>query len=179
MSRKHREAITGGPIGGRIDAPPHLAGAEVADVGYAGNVEMTAPPVFSRTVRYVDGQLGEALEKAKRDIRAEARKQRLGVKSFVKSPIQVLGLRTVEKGQNPDKSPRLRVERDCEFTISADVTNRLPEKWVRLTSASGPAAVEVLTTEGGQVTSIETVHAEDVRQVAMGFAEMALRENAG
>ena len=169
--RKHHDVLEAGQAG---------AGNEVSSPASEA-AEPGGPPtfMFERTIHYIDGQLGDSLERAKTDIRAEARAACVSVKSWDVAPIKVLGMRHVTKGLNDDKSPRVKVERDCEIRVKANVSAQVEEKWVRLTTASGPAAVEVMTTMGGQPVGVKTEHEEDLRQIAVGFAERALRDLAG
>lgn len=139
-------------------------------------------------IRYVDGEMGNALDQARSRITTEARKEREVVWEWVKSPSLLMGTESYQQDTNPhDGTPIMGERRYCAVYLVAVCRSAPPEKWVRLTTANGPAAVEVATVEtrtrtakGGTevreqvLTKVETYHPEDMRHVAMGYAQRAL-----
>lgn len=138
-----------------------------------------AQPQFVEVVRNSRGEFGDRLEQARGRLRQRARANGLVVQRFVQGPAKVVGTEEIDEGMNEDESRIIRKVPVCEITITAEVAPAGPEKWVRLTTATGPAAVEVLETEGGEIRKRYEYHPEDVRNVSWGFAETALTEMAG
>lgn len=139
----------------------------------------TPPAEMSQVVRNSHGEFGDRLIRAEGFLRDRARKQGMVVKKFTRTPAKVVGEESVKVGKNNDGSPILHTHKICEITITAHVAPAGPERWIRLTTATGPAAVEVLETEGGQIKKRYEYHPEDVRNISWGFAETALTEMAG
>lgn len=131
-------------------------------------------------VVYLDGELGNALDLARAAVAKRVKADGRVVAEWVKSGSHLRASRQVEAGHNPtDGTPLYVTERACGLYLVAVTKPAPPEKWVRLTSASGPAAVEVCTVDKGKVVKVEQYHPEDYRPVAMGFAARALEEVGG
>lgn len=139
----------------------------------------TPPITLSETVRNSQGEFGDRLIRAEGFLCDRARKQGLVVRKYTRTPAKVVGEESIKVGKNEDGSPILHTHKVCEITVTAHVAPAGPERWIRLTTATGPAAVEVLETEGGQIKKRYEYHAEDVRNISWGFAETALTEMAG
>lgn len=141
------------------------------------------PPIDAvrwTALAYVDGELGQALDIAKQRVAREARAERLAVAEWVQSPAKVMRVETYVQGHHPtDGTPITGTRREMRLYLVAVLQPCPPERWVRLTSSSGPAAVEVATVERGKITKIDTYHPEDVRYVSMGMAQRALEETGG
>lgn len=139
-------------------------------------------------VRYLDGEMGNALDQARARLSTEARKEREVVAEWVKSPSLLERTQPYQQDTNrQDGTPIMGERRYCVVYLVAVCKAAPPEKWVRLTTANGPAAVEVATVEtrmrtvkGGAevreqvISKVETYHPEDMRHVAMGYAQRAL-----
>jgi hypothetical protein len=138
-----------------------------------------SPTTLSETVRNAQGEFGDRIIRAQANLRARARSQGLVVKTFTRTPAKVVGEERVEVGKNEDGSAIMHTHKVCEITVTAHLAPAGPERWVRLTTPTGPAAVEVLETEGGQIKKRYEYHPEDVRNISWGFAETALTEMAG
>jgi hypothetical protein len=162
-----RQRTMGEALG--VKTPP------VAEIGRAVGI---GPSVLWETVTYLDGDLGDRLETVRIRLRREARALGLVVREFKQSPARVAGFREVPHGLDNLKQPTTTRRRECEITVVAELGPAPPERWVRLTSDSGPCAVEVLTTEAGTVKERREYHPEDVRSVAWGHAQQALEETA-
>lgn len=126
-------------------------------------------------LRYTDGELGIALDMAKARLSREARSEGRVVHEWVKSPSMHVRLDSVPSGATAqDGEPVMMKRRTCVLYLVAVCRSAPPEKWVRLTTSIGPAAVEVATVEKGKVLKVDVYHPEDMRHVAMGYAQRAL-----
>lgn len=143
---------------------------------------------LSRQVRWVDGECGDTIDNAKAALRKEARTQGLLVKRWESSGAdldtdkgdkETPGISTVVVGKNEDGSLRMGQQRHMKATIYGLCVTAPPERWVRLTTDSGPAAVEVLETQGNTILARKQIHPEDLRVIAWGKAEGALQEMSG
>lgn len=141
-------------------------------------------------VTYTDGELGNGLDSARDRLRADARKDGKVVAEFIQSPVKHLRAAQVQAGQNPQSGdPVFITARTCRIYVVAVLKPAPPEKWVRLTSTSGAAAVEVMTVESVEmgkppklerrVVKVEQFHPEDMRAVSMGYAMRALEGTDG
>lgn len=142
--------------------------------------QQTPPKTLTRKVRNSAGEFGDRLRLAEADMRAEGRKLGLQVVAVTRGPAKVVGQEEVDHGLHEDgKTHIIRKVPVCEIVLTAELAPMGPERWVRLTTRTGPCAVEILETEGGKITGRREYHPEDVRNVSWGFAESALTEMAG
>jgi hypothetical protein len=143
----------------------------------------TRPPLKHlewEAITYIDGQMGNALDLARAAISKRAKVEQRVVAEWVKSGSLFQRTETVPAGVNPrDGLPLYETRRWCVTYLVAVTKSAPPGKWVRLSSSSGPAAVEVATVEKGRVVKVEQYHQEDYRSVAIGKAMAALEEVGG
>lgn len=148
------------------------------------------PP--SLLVRWEDGSCGDAIREAQDLLRAEVESVGQRVTGWDIGGVEL----DKERGdpKTPGHSKRLigYEEGNINKPVVASVTHvrrlvtpkvdleaKLEERWLRLTSASGPCAVEMLTTRGGQVVDRAKLHPEDMRDISVRKAERALQEFGG
>lgn len=152
-------------------------------IAASGRCVAHAPPPARlwawEAVRYLDGDLGDGLEHARRHLRAAAKAASKVVRGWGQGPARVVGTVRQPNGTDKDGLAVYLTRTICEIAVVAELADVGPEKWVRLTTEAGPCAVEVLTTEGGKVTGRVEYHQEDARTVALGYAEEALQTSAG
>lgn len=130
--------------------------------------------LFWAVVAYVDGELGNGLDMARAALAKAAKKEGKVISELVKSPTKTERFDSRRDGQDVDGNPVMRQVRHCKLYVVAVCRPAPPEKWVRLTTSIGPAAVEVATVEKGRVVKVDEYHPEDMRHVAMGYAQRAL-----
>lgn len=138
-----------------------------------------SPDTLWADVQYLDGDLGMGLDQAKTRLRADAKALGLVVRAWHQTGTKVLGRERIENGRDGDGLMAYVERARCVIRVTAEVAPVGPEKWVRLSTASGPCAVEVLTTEAGRVVGREEYHQEDSRAVALGYADEALQASSG
>lgn len=139
------------------------------------SIQPKAPPaVYTQTVRYIDGRCGDALDKAREAIRKKATELEREVERYTQTPAKVVEWVEENVGTDAQGQPRKVKKRLVEISVTGHLRPVGAQRWVRLTTAAGPAAVELLTTEDGKVTKRETLHPEDHRGVALNYAIRAL-----